>query len=204
MPLPVSGAAFKNIIIMVYNLLNQSIKFLRLSIDNDVNVQNPGKYFIFTDIQKNHGSHDVLISRKKEPGCTKNSGCEEIDIEAYFLPWHSDTGYYIDLPTNSPQAELFFTAQLSGCCVGVQRLNEDVVRICHYNIQEGNFDKSDFERYNREGNIRHWLIPEEYDYNANYAVSYNGYPTLFWGEFTEGRWMFYYQMPDKKIHEFQY
>lgn len=53
---------------------------------------------------------------------------------AYFLPWKEDTGFYIDLPKNTPQTLIFLTSELSGCFVGVQNL-DDVYRIRHYNFQ---------------------------------------------------------------------
>jgi hypothetical protein len=131
---------------------------------------------------------------------------EGVESSAYFLPWRSDTGYYLDLPLMNPGANLFFTAELSGCCVGVQAF-DDFIRVCHYNIQGQTFDAADFERYNSDTHIRHWLIPEKYNYDK--ALKYGGYsggarPTCFWGEFEQGKWSFYYQTPDREIHSFPY
>ncbi len=83
------------------------------------------------------------------------------------------------------------------------------IRVCHYNIQGNDFDESDFEQYNTENSIRHWLIPEKYKYEKGDVKKYGGYsggsnPTVFWGEFHEEKWNFYYQTPDGEIHEFQY
>lgn len=135
----------------------------------------------------------------------------ERDVEnAYFLPWRADTGYYIDIPIEEPKAYLFFTAELTGCCVGVQRMGNNV-RICHYNVQKTEFDQSDFERYNYEAHDRHWLIPVKYESkmkgkNANFYGGYSGgtNPTCFWGEYDKGEWRFYYQTPDRNVHLFDY
>jgi len=137
-----------------------------------------------------------------------NDAQEGVTINTHFLPWRADTGYYIDLPTQNVGVTLFLTAELTGCCVGVQRIPDGSIRVCHYNSQGEDFDRSDFERYNNGGNVRHWLIPERYGLFDN-TVYYGGYhggadPTCFWGEFDGVNWKFYYQTPDKVIHNFAY
>jgi hypothetical protein len=162
-------------------------------------------------INNEKSANPITVKLLEEENCLRvnNETRGGEPLQAYFLPWKRDTGYYIDLPANSSRVVLFFTDELSGCCVGVQQLNEETVRVCHYNIRGSDFDESDFKRYNGENNIRYWLIPERYNYDASDVVKYGGYcngrnPTLFWGEFTEGKWKFYYQTPDKVIHDFRY
>lgn len=131
-------------------------------------------------------------------------------ISAYFLPWKSDTGYYIDLPKAATKDNYFFTAELTGCCVGVQRLTSGDIRVCHYNIH-GEFDIDDLKRYNREGAERGWLLPYRYkDKTGNIKCKfYSGYsggkcPTVFWGEYDDESkdWKFYYQLHTGEIFNF--
>lgn len=51
---------------------------------------------------------------------------------AYFLPWVEDGGYHTILGTD---ADLFFTALMSGCALGWSRGADGSVRIAHANIQ---------------------------------------------------------------------
>lgn len=136
-------------------------------------------------------------------------------IDAFFLPWRKDTGYYIDLPQIFANNVFFFTAELTGCCVGVQRLRSidtEVIRICHYNIQgkfdQGEFDAEDFARYNNDTTQRTWLLPDKYkgkvdDIKCEFYSGYSGGKnfTTFWGEYNLG-WKFYYQLPTRVINDF--
>lgn len=130
-------------------------------------------------------------------------------VNAYFLPWKFDTGYYIDLPQTCKEDTCFFTAELTGCCVGVQLLDSGDIRVCHYNIR-GEFDIEDFKRYNDDTKQRSWLLPDKYKGKVDgiKCEFYGGYnnganPTVFWGEYkVEQKWKFYYQRPSE-ILDFQ-
>jgi hypothetical protein len=55
-------------------------------------------------------------------------------LEASFLPWAKDAGYYVVLePDTGP--DLLFTATLDGCAVGYLRALDGAVRVGHHNIQ---------------------------------------------------------------------
>lgn len=132
-------------------------------------------------------------------------------VSAYFLPWGADTGSYIDLPNNTNGRNLFLTAELSGCYVGVQVTNNGF-RVRHYNFQDPITDVSDFERYNNAQQT-HWLVPDKdnnralfdnsnipHSFYANYSVNN---PAVLWGEYAANRWTFYYQRPnDTTVHIF--
>lgn len=119
---------------------------------------------------------------------------------AYYLPWAENTGFYIDLP-NPPTAndpKIFLTANLSGCCVGIQNFGA-FIRIRHYNLYSDNnpvFSRDDLFRYG--ANVS-WLLPlNRYQGAAiNGAYFYENAALMteaaFWGEYLAGRWCFYYQ-----------
>ncbi|WP_448789172.1 hypothetical protein [Bacteroides graminisolvens] len=131
-------------------------------------------------------------------------------VSAYFLPWGADTGNYMDLPNNTNGRNLFLTAELSGCYVGVQVTNNGF-RVRHYNFQNPITDVSDFKRYNNTQQT-HWLVPVN-DHNralfdnsliphSFYAYNLNA-PAVFWGENTANSWTFYYQVPnDPTVYTF--
>lgn len=130
---------------------------------------------------------------------------------AYFLPWKEDAGLYLDLPKVNPEACLFLTSELSGCFVGVQKL-DDAYRIRHYNFQTQNVDGNDFCRYNFAQHLVHWLAPDRGNVGQALAMSnvphelYTGYsawvPVVFWGEYINNDWVFYYQATDNTVHRF--
>lgn len=147
--------------------------------------------------------NNIVIILPEQPSCP-----------AYFLPWSNDAGYYLTLPSNPGDRKLFITAELTGCCVGVQRMDTGDFIVRHYNVaNESELDADDFQRYGDT----FWLLPEKFreKMNKKNGVSaffqhfYGGYngatnPTVFWGEYEEEKkgWKFYYQTPDKKIHAF--
>jgi hypothetical protein len=56
------------------------------------------------------------------------------DLQAHYLPWNQNTGYYIVLERDSV-TPLFFTAMLSGCGVGlIEATDGSAVRFSHHNI----------------------------------------------------------------------
>ena len=140
--------------------------------------------------------------------------------QAYYLPWAQNTGYYMDLPSPpGPGApRIFLTANLSGCCVGVQNLG-NFVRIRHYNLftdDNGHnpaFSPADLFRY---GANVHWLLPADKYVNRPQSITYtHGGPyaeAIFWGEykanwwFQAPRWHFYYQNGNggTKVNDFNY
>lgn len=73
-------------------------------------------------------------------------------------------------------------------------------------------DGKDFCRYNFAGHLVHWLAPQRGNVseelkkvNAPHEVydNYSGHsPILFWGEFVDNDWQFYYQTTDNTIHRF--
>jgi hypothetical protein len=143
------------------------------------------------------------------------------EYSAYYLPWDPDSGYFIDLP-NPPTGQnprLFLTANLSGCCVGVQSFG-GFVRVRHYNLfTSGNhnpvFSQDDLFRY---GTNVSWLLPaNKYNVAAiNRAAPYTHAgphaEAVLWGEYVSrswpftSKWHFYYQNgnSDTVIHELNY
>lgn len=140
---------------------------------------------------------------------------------AYYLPWGQDAGYYVDLPAqpagNNPL--LFLTANLTGCCVGVQNFG-GFIRVRHYNlyINQGphsSFSHDDLFRY---GTNISWLLPAN-KYNVPAINRANSYThsgergeAVLWGEYVArywpftSKWHFYYQNgnSDTVIHELNY
>lgn len=140
---------------------------------------------------------------------------------AYYLPWKEDSGLYIDLPATPTGGNplLFLTANLSGCCVGIQNFG-GFIRVRHYNLYtSGNhnpvFSHDDLARY---GTNISWLLPSD-KYNVpaiNTAEPYTHSgpwaEAVFWGEYVArywpftSKWHFYYQNGngDTVIHELNY
>ncbi|AXA53389.1 hypothetical protein ACNT2N_21410 [Pseudomonas thivervalensis] len=140
---------------------------------------------------------------------------------AYYLPWNPDAGFYVDLPAtptgNDPL--LFLTANLTGCCVGIQNFG-GFIRVRHYNLyttgnQNPIFSQDDLFRY---GTNVSWLLPSD-KYNVpaiQRAAPYtHGGPwaeAVLWGEYVAtywpftSKWHFYYQNgnANKVIHELNY
>ncbi|RIJ11369.1 hypothetical protein DXT77_08350 [Pseudomonas sp. 91RF] len=140
---------------------------------------------------------------------------------AYYLPWDENTGFYVDLPAhptgNNPV--LFLTANLTGCCVGIQNFG-GFIRVRHYNLYTtGNhnpvFSQDDLFRY---GTNVSWLLPaNKYNVPAiNRAEPYTHAgpwgEAVLWGEYVArywpytSKWHFYYQNgnSDTVIHELNY
>jgi len=123
------------------------------------------------------------------------------DREAYFLPWDEDRGLYTDLPVpptgNDPA--LFLTANLSGCCVGVQNFG-GFIRVRHYNLATTDTDRPIFVNDDlfRYGTNTAWLLPSD-KYNVSSVPKAHGYThegiggneAILWGEYEE-KWHFYY------------
>ena len=138
------------------------------------------------------------------------------NILTYYLKWGNDAGLYIDLPKNNPETALFLTAELTGCFVGVQDLG-DCYRIRHYNFQQENINGDDLVRHNFNNNLVHWLAPERGNIEAELRrchIPYELYgkqgiyyqwnnPVVFWGEYVNNDWVFYYQTTDGFIHQFK-
>ena len=130
---------------------------------------------------------------------------------AYFLPWKEDTGFYIDLPKNTPQTLIFLTSELSGCFVGVQDMGK-FYRIRHYNFMTVNVDVNDLQRFDDEEHLTNWLAPNRDNLGQMLTVAhvphelYTGYsariPVVFWGEYINNDWVFYYQATDNTVHRF--
>lgn len=142
--------------------------------------------------------------------------------EAYFLPWKEDQGLYTDLPVpptgNDPV--LFLTANLSGCCVGVQNFG-GFIRVRHYNLATTETDRPIFMNDDlfRYGTNTAWLLPSD-KYNVSSVPRAHGYThagiggneAAFWGEYEArywpftSKWHFYYQNGgfDTVIHELNY
>lgn len=79
--------------------------------------------------------YDALEDKEAE-GARVYSLREDMNgyLEAHYLPWNRNTGYYIILDVNDPPP-LFFTAMLSGCGVGfVEAPDQSAVRFSHHNI----------------------------------------------------------------------
>ncbi|MFV0885293.1 hypothetical protein ACNKH9_01015 [Metapseudomonas otitidis] len=138
---------------------------------------------------------------------------------AYYLPWAPDTGYFIDLPDppTGHNPRLFLTANLTGCCVGVQNF-DGFIRVRHYNLFTSGdynpvFTQDDLFRY---GTNISWLLPsDKYNVTAiNRASAYShGGPLaecVIWGEYDSSaqppKWRFYYQNGNSEtdVHELIY
>lgn len=141
--------------------------------------------------------------------------------QAYYLPWDMDRGLYIDLPSppTGTNPRIFLTANLSGCCVGIQNFG-GFVRVRHYNLfTSGNhnpvFSQDDLFRY---GTNVSWLLPSD-KYNVTAISRASPYTHLgpwaeavLWGEYVArswpftSRWHFYYQNgnSDTVVHELNY
>ncbi|MDO7925437.1 hypothetical protein Q6A51_01515 [Pseudomonas sp. KFB-139] len=135
------------------------------------------------------------------------------DHKAYYLSWRPNSGLYMDIPStpNSVEPHIFLTANLSGCCVGVQNCGTKI-RLRHYNLDDTDniiFSQNDLSRY---GDNIFWLMPnDKYKKtgikNAKfYTHPSNGADAIFWGEYTSKKWNFYYQNGnyDTKIISFNY
>lgn len=186
---------------MILNFLNQfrkannSIRKLRLC-DNFERIGDPSLKSIDVIIYK----EDILMI----------APCDYGEM-AYFLPWKKDTGFYIDLPKNAPQASIFLTSELSGCFVGVQDMG-DFYRIRHYNFMTVNADVNDLQRFDDEHHLINWLAPNRDNIGQMLTGAhvphelYTGYsagnPVLFWGEYINNDWVFYYQATDNTVHRF--
>jgi hypothetical protein len=119
---------------------------------------------------------------------------------AYYLAWRPNSGLFIDIPTvpSASDPYIFLTANLSGCCVGVQNCGARI-RLRHYNLDDVDgftFSQNDLSRY---GDNVFWLMPRRTYHGANLerAVFYrhpsNGADAAFWGEYINGKWHFYFQ-----------
>lgn len=141
---------------------------------------------------------------------------EQGDTPSYFLPWCKNTGYYIDLPLNisTTNPKLFITAELSGCFVGVQKI-DDVIRVRHYNLKDNeNLNMDDFRTYDTEQSRTHWLIPDRGNNVASFEA--NGIPcehyseysyvrsAFMWGEYEKNQWKFFYQTPQGEVRPFAF
>jgi hypothetical protein len=200
---------------MIKNLLEKDgLKRLIINenIVTDITIAQPLQVSISQIHQTEEPIDDFLV--------IKDSFQDAHNENSYFLPWRTDSGLYLDLPINDPQANLFFTDGLSGCCLGIQRIDAiGIIRVCHYNLQGSNFDISDFERYNEGASNRKWLIPQGYEFDKDpqnpnfkyYPTDYIEHPnqlywTYFWGEYDveNHEWKFYYQSQNKFINVFDY
>lgn len=185
--------------VMIKDLLERTNKRLRLASCFNEEKGHPNLPPNLLDISVENYQEDIELIRV----------ARDIGQPAYFLPWGADSGYYIDLPDNLPDRQLFLTAELSGCYIGVQKVNA-VTRVRHYNFVDPIVDVSDFERYDGETQTK-WLVPikdnNQFLFNNSnipheFYSNYFPIPVVFWGEFRGGKWNFYYQTQDKEVHLF--
>lgn len=74
---------------------------------------------------------------------------------AYFLPWKRDTGFYIDIPCQNPEAVKFYTPSLTGCLIGIREIEKNgtlYLRICHWNAD--GFSEAELGLYD------YWILPK--------------------------------------------
>lgn len=153
---------------------------------------------------------------------------------SYYLTWKKDSGLYIHLPEHpkGEQPRVFLTAELSGCCVGVQK-NESVITIRHFNLSGDNGFLDDTINTNRFVSDDlvcrgHWLLPatsktsfmgnqftvtryskNEIPHSILYHFYGSNFPAAFFGEYStkESKWKFYYQHGDgdnTTVNDFSY
>ena len=81
---------------------------------------------------------------------------------AYFLPWKRDTGFYIDIPCQNPEAMKFYTPSLTGCLIGIREIEKNgtlYLRICHWNAD--GFSEAELGLYD------YWILPKKYEGRVN-------------------------------------
>ena len=81
---------------------------------------------------------------------------------AYFLPWKRDTGFYIDIPCQNPEAVKFYTPSLTGCLIGIREIEKNgtlYLRICHWNAD--GFSEAELGLYD------YWILPKKYEGRVN-------------------------------------
>lgn len=112
---------------------------------------------------------------------------------AYFLPWKRDTGFYIDIPCQNPEAVKFYTPSLTGCLIGIREIEKNgtlYLRICHWNAD--GFSEAELGLYD------YWILPKKYEGRVNTIpanrIAYYSYitshPAAFYGKFVNNRWEF--------------
>jgi len=112
------------------------------------------------------------------------------DTKAYWLPWGEDLGYYIDIPMQNPNANLFLTPTLSGCYLGIRPLDvENHIRVHHWNMhypnQPTNAELAQF------ADVR-WIVPAgRTDLHGIHQFNYVR-PTFAWGEYINDMWYFFF------------
>lgn len=174
---------------------NNSLRMLRIS--SNVNIDEDSSLVKIKTIPHNDNILAIVLDKN--------------GTDSYFLPWNSEQGNYIDLPKDKPNASLFITSELSGCFVGVQDMG-DVYRVRHYNFGSRNIDLADFRRFTDDDSVNYWLVPDRgnirdvflksnlpHEVYVNYSASS---PAIFWAEYTDNVWNFYYQTTDNTIHLF--
>ena len=115
-------------------------------------------------------------------------------LQAYYLPWNRNTGYYTILDVNGP-APLFFTAMLSGCGVGfVEASDRSAVRFSHHNINRaGTMSVPDYAALAKSlAFTEASLHPSQYqnEHDTGFAHVH--------GVMREKRWRFYVQIINRK------
>lgn len=112
---------------------------------------------------------------------------------AYFLPWKTYSGFYIDIPCQSPAAMKFYTPSLTGCLIGIREIEKNgtlYLRICHWNAD--GFSEAELGLYD------YWILPKKYEGRVNtipanriaYYSYINSHPAAFYGDFVNNRWEF--------------
>jgi hypothetical protein len=133
-------------------------------------------------------------------------------VEAHWLPWEYEIGFYVDIPAEVDilavivppavaPATLFITPPLTGCYVGIQKM-EKIIRIYHYNNYRKPLTDNDLLRYG----CTDWLIPNTLSpdlYVETHHKVFYEFNTTIWGEYINGAWHFFYKTDgDKHIYLF--
>lgn len=109
------------------------------------------------------------------------------DLQAHYLPWNPNTGYYIILDVGS-ETPLFFTAMLSGCGVGlVEASDKSAVRFSHHNIRKVGSIPDELALKKSLSFADASLHPGDYRQDGD------GFAHVH-GVLKEGRWRFYAQL----------
>ncbi len=161
-------------------------------------------------LQIGNGKISFDLANSTEWGTTNLVVQDGSTYQCYYLHWYNNTGLYLDLPVHPEKnRNTFLTADLTGCCVGVQCIGTDI-RVRHFNMfgQSRRFSEAELCR----GPNCYWLLPagKGYNENMNNRTFYNLSNTnaAFWGEYDglQSKWNFYFQngTNDTTVYEFAY
>jgi hypothetical protein len=120
------------------------------------------------------------------------------DLQAHYLPWNKNTGYYTVLDVNI-EPTLFFTAMLSGCGVGfVESSEKTAVRISHHNIASFKTERNFEELVKSLAFTDAKVLPSQYRPGGDGSDLAHVH-----GVMRDNRWWFYAQFITMKYNAFK-